>query len=55
MNEIYGIDEFLDGTEAVCVGPGVLLYDLNDWLYERNRTLGPSHPHYGELTIGGIL
>lgn len=39
LNKIYGIEKF-EGVETVRTDAGVIIYDLADWLHEKNKSLG---------------
>jgi len=50
MNKIISVDE--DGTRVVCE-PGVVLSDLNNYLAEYGRKIGPDPSSANRATVGG--
>ncbi|MEW6056799.1 MAG: D-arabinono-1,4-lactone oxidase [Bdellovibrionota bacterium] len=54
LNAILGLREFA-GDQVVDVQPGVKLGDLQDWLHEKNLTLGLAVPNYPHITMAGGL
>ncbi len=54
LNKIYEIEKF-DGEETVRVEPGATVFEVNQFLHERNRSLGFGVPSYRSVTIGGVI
>jgi hypothetical protein len=54
LNKIFGI-EFFEGEETVRVGPGATVFEVNEWLHLKNRSIGFAVPSYRSVTVGGVI
>lgn len=54
LNRALAIETF-EGVETVKVESGMLIWDLNEWLYERGKGIGYSIMGFRGVTIGGAI
>lgn len=55
MNQIKGISS-INGVKVVEAGPGITIFNLSEWLYERGYTLqGLPNPGFRDVTIAGAM
>jgi FAD/FMN-containing dehydrogenase len=54
LDHIFGIEMF-DGVETVRVETGATIFQVNEYLHDRQRSLGFGVPSYRSVTIGGTL
>lgn len=54
LNQALAIEKF-EGVDTVKVQSGMLIWDLNEWLYERGKGIGYSIMGFRGVTIGGAI
>ena len=54
LNQVLGLEMF-EGVETVKVQSGMLIWDLNEWLYKRGKVIGYSIMGFRQVTIGGAI
>lgn len=54
MNQIHGLTT-INGEEAVAVDAGAKLFNVAEWLHERNRSVGFTIMGFRWVTVGGAI
>jgi hypothetical protein len=55
LSTLDPVIETFEGVNTVRVGPGMRLFDLEEWLHDRGLSIGFAVPGFRDPTVGGAL